>query len=315
MTKRRNKEEFVTEARVIHGDKFDYSDSDFKFMTKKIWIKCLTDDHEQFEQVPYAHLKGQGCPKCGIKKMTQSQCLSLEDFILKSIQIHGDRFGYLKAKYINNQTKVTITCPEHGDFEQTPGNHMLGRGCPKCKTELLASLNRFDTEQFIQKARKIHGWKFDYSKVVYINAITHVTIICPIHGEFRQLPYVHLLGYRCPSCKESKGEALISEILKKYNINFNRQYRIPEIEEIYFYDFYLPDQNLLIEFHGIQHYKFVKHFHKTKEKFLKRLIDDDKKKFLAKEYNYKFLCLKYTLLEKLSKEEFEKQLIYYLNKV
>ena len=315
MAKRRSKEEFVKQAKELHGNKNDYSNSNFEFMTKKINIKCLIDDHGEFEQLPYAHLNGQDCPKCGIKKMTQSQSLTTDEFIKRSIEIHGNRYGYEKAKYINNQTKVIITCFTHGEFLQTPANHMLGRGCPKCKIDMLASISRFDTEIFIQKAKTIHGDKYDYSKAIYINAITPIIIICHKHGEFKQLPYVHLLGFRCPSCKESKGEALIAEIFKKNNINFKRQYRIPEVKEIYFYDFYLPDYNLLIEFHGIQHYKFIYHFHRTKEKFLKRLIDDKKKKEYADIYRYKFLCLKYILLEKTSIEEFENKLMQYINKL
>lgn len=48
------------------------------------------------------------------------------------IQTHGSKYDYSKINYVNNRTKVTIICPEHGEFEQTPSNHKNGAGCPHC---------------------------------------------------------------------------------------------------------------------------------------------------------------------------------------
>lgn len=61
-------------------------------------------------------------------------------------------------------------------------------------------------ERFLDKAYAVHGDKYDYSKVEYINASTKICIICPEHGEFWQTPMAHLRGHGCPKCgKKNKG--------------------------------------------------------------------------------------------------------------
>lgn len=113
------------------------------------------------------------------------------EFIWKAIQIHGYKYNYSKVKYVNYSTKICIICPIHGEFWQTPSNHLNKRkyGCIKC-----GGNKNFTTEEFINKAKLIYGDKYDYSKVKYINAKTKVCIICPEHGEFWQEPRHHLCG-------------------------------------------------------------------------------------------------------------------------
>ena len=105
--------------------------------------------------------------------------MTTEDFISKAIAVHGEKYDYSKVEYVNTLTKVTIICPIHGVFEQRPKVHLGGCGCPYC-----GSSSR-TTETFIKAARRVHGDKYDYSKVKYINSYTEVTIICPNHGEFK----------------------------------------------------------------------------------------------------------------------------------
>ena len=110
--------------------------------------------------------------------------------------MHKGKYNYNKADYQGGNTKITIICPEHGEFEQRPRDHLRGSGCPKCN-----SFNPTRTrDEFISLADEVHDGKYDYSKVNYINAHTKITIICPEHGEFTQLPYVHLRGAGCPYC-------------------------------------------------------------------------------------------------------------------
>ena len=115
--------------------------------------------------------------------------LSNDEFIEKAKQRYGDAFDFSKTKYINSQTNVTITCKIHGDFTINPNFFLNGSiyGCPKC-----SGLRGWDNEKFIEKAKEVHGNKYDYSKVNYVNKRTDVTIICPIHGEFRQNPHNHI---------------------------------------------------------------------------------------------------------------------------
>ena len=187
-------EEFIEQARKTHGDKYDYSKVKYISNRSKVCIICPI--HGEFWQIPYSHLRGIGCPSCGgTKKMTT------EDFIQKAQKVHGDKYDYSNVEYINSQTKVCIICPIHGEFWQTPNNHLKGQNCPKCLNEIRSKKMRTKTTQdFIIEAKKIHGEKYDYSKVSYISSHKKVCIICPIHGEFWQIPKAHLKGEGCKKC-------------------------------------------------------------------------------------------------------------------
>lgn len=193
-----NKEQFIERAKQVHGDKYDYSKVEYINNKTNICIVCPV--HGEFWQTPKNHLKGCHCPKCaGHYTMTTSE------FIEKSIQIHGNKYDYNNVVYKNYKYKVNIICPEHGEFCQLPGNHLKGEGCIKCRNVEMAK-NRADTiDQFIEKAKLVHGDKYDYSKVNYINNSTKICIICPEHGEFWQTPANHInLKQGCPKCYKLK---------------------------------------------------------------------------------------------------------------
>jgi hypothetical protein len=123
--------------------------------------------------------------------------LTTKEFIEKAQKIHGDKFDYSLVKYVNNKIKVKIICKEHGEFEQQPSTHLLGRsGCKKCHINSIRS----NTEEFIQKAKDIHGDKCDYSLVEYVGSKVKVKIICKEHGIFEQTPVMHMAGQNCPKC-------------------------------------------------------------------------------------------------------------------
>ena len=119
-------EKFIEKSKNIHGDKYDYSLSEYTGVFNNIKIICKV--HGVFEQLPNNHFKKLGCPKCsGIKKLTQ------DEFIEKSRLIHSNKFDYSLVQYKNNRKKVKIICPNHGVFEQEPSSHMNnGAGCPFC---------------------------------------------------------------------------------------------------------------------------------------------------------------------------------------
>ena len=180
--------------------------------------------------------------------------LTTADFISKAKKIHGDKYDYSKVNYVNSYTKVCIICPKHGEFWQTPYDHLQGCGCPKCATEKKAASNSQTTAEFISKAKEIHGDKYDYSKVNYVNARTKVCIICPKHGEFWQLPPNHLIGSGCPKCNRSHLERDMSDFLVSNKIGFVEQKQFEWLGRQSL-DFYLPEYNIAIECQGKQHYK------------------------------------------------------------
>ena len=118
-----------------------------------------------------------------------------QQFIEKARIKHGDRYDYSKSKYVLWCRNIIIGCSVHGDFQQTPNNHLHGFGCGRCNKSRSASL-----AEFIEKSHKRHNDRYDYSCVNYINCKTKICIICPTHGEFWQDPTNHVRGYGCRRC-------------------------------------------------------------------------------------------------------------------
>lgn len=184
-------EKYVKEARKVHGNKYDYSRVVYEGALKKICIIC--PEHGEFWKVADAHLRGAGCPTC----VRLSRRSNADVFVAKCKEMYGDFYDYSKVKYVHSKEKVCVICPKHGDFWVTPNNHMRGSRCPACYGTPKKTLM-----QFIDEARKVHGDKFDYSKVVYDGLSKKVCIICPEHGEFWQRPGSHLKGAQCPACSK-----------------------------------------------------------------------------------------------------------------
>ena len=130
--------------------------------------------------------------------------LTTEEFITRSVTAHNNFYTYEKTNYINYKTKVTITCPIHGDFNQRPSHHMNGHGCSKCRASKIAALKKDTQETFISKAKSAHGDLYDYSKVRYLDSATKVEIICTTHGSFWQTPNAHIMKYKCPTCSKEQ---------------------------------------------------------------------------------------------------------------
>ena len=214
MPKKLTTEEFIKRAKKVHGNKYDYSKVKYINYLTKVIIICRK--HGEFEQDFCHHInREQGCVKCGkIKRGKNERKRTGKGIVQKFIKVHGNKYNYSKVKYINSNTKVTIICPEHGKFEQTPSHHLRGVNCPKCRGLYKT------TKEIIQGFRKVHGNKYDYSKFEYVNWNRKGIIICPKHGEFKQSSNNHLGGRGCPFCTlKSQGEVKI--LLEKYFSDFN----------------------------------------------------------------------------------------------
>lgn len=133
--------------------------------------------------------------------MGKFKSLTTEEFVCKARIVHGDKYDYSKVVYIDNKTPVTITCPVHGEFKQRPADHLRGVGCKDCGIIRRNKKNTLTFEQFVEKAKLVHGDKYDYSKVVYVKSKQDVVIICKECGkEFSLTPNEHLCGYGCREC-------------------------------------------------------------------------------------------------------------------
>ena len=199
-----DKGSFVEQANIVHKNRFDYSKVEYVNSQTKVCIIC--PEHGEFWQTPSSHLNGSGCPNCIVKyKDTPS-------FIKVANKVHDKFYDYSKAEYVNAHTPVCIICPEHGEFWQTPDNHINRKSkCPKCsgKTE-------YSTKRFIIESNEIHHNFYDYSKVEYKTMKEKVCIICPEHGEFWQTPDKHLQGNGCPICAIDKRRNSIQKTPEQF---------------------------------------------------------------------------------------------------
>lgn len=158
---RKSNESFITEASLKHNNKYSYTKTNYTGCDFKVTITCPT--HGDFGQVSSSHLRGHGCPSCaGIVRTT------IDEFISRSTIVHNDKYIYRDVIYTNMRTKVTITCPIHGEFKQTPVDHLAGNGCPSC------AVTGFD----VNKLAILYYLKIttDDSKVLYKIGITNRTV-------------------------------------------------------------------------------------------------------------------------------------------
>ena len=298
--KKLDNESWIKKARKIHGDRYDYSKVEYVDSHTKVCIICPV--HGEFWQLPYSHLNGRGCRACKYEKLAKNKNMGAETFIKRAKKIHGDKYNYSKVEYHGCEEKVIIICPKHGEFLQTPTNHLSNHGCPQCGDEERIRKKTKTTEQFITEAKKIHWDKYDYSKSEYKGVLEPIKIICPKHGEFLQRPNDHLNGHGCPSCINSILEKNVREELTKNSIHFEEYYKFDwlineKTKYPYKLDFYLPEYNIAIECQGEQHFKAIKFFGGEKSLHYNIKRDIDKKK-LCISHDIKLL---YFLNEKYNK--------------
>lgn len=331
MPKKLTADIFIQKARIVHGDKYDYSRIIYNGILKKITIVCPKG--HLFEQSPDHHLyRNQGCPFClPNKKLTQTE------FLQRMMKLYGNSLIFDKAIYQNNFTNVSVICPKHGGFTKVPSELFIGNGCVKCSFDIKKTagetvrisqedfINNIDKHypkrfsfvksvfrgimepfiitcykhgdilvnqarnivrfepcaeceqilkqnNFIKRAKEIHGDKYDYSKVIYNLCHKKVIIICKKHGDFLMKPNSHLNRNGCPECRISKGENIISQFLTNHNIDFGKEKKFKDCKDksLLRFDFYLPDFNTCIEFDGYWHFHPYKHDSKRLENIQRR---------------------------------------------
>jgi hypothetical protein len=288
MSQRKTVGEFIEQSKKIHGDKYDYTLTDYKNNNTKVQIICHI--HGSFTIRPNDHLsKKVGCNKCnnaGKSKNDNMRSKILERFK----NIHKDKYDYSLMNYVNFDTKINIICPIHGIFNQTPHHHVNGHGCSKCK-----GLCRLTTEEFITKSKNIHGDRYDYSLTNYKNNRTKIKVLCKIHKEFEVTPNDHMSKKSgCPTCQTSKGEISVENYLKENGIKFVKQHIFKDCRNQLPlpFDFYLPDFNTCIEYDGALHFKSIEWFGGD-ETLLKTKKRDYIKNEYCKKNGIKLIRIKY----------------------
>ena len=225
MSRKVTTEEFIKRAKQKHANKYDYSSIEIDGVDNYIVLKCKK--HGEFSVQPSKHMRGRGCKDCAIEARANKRRKKLKDVIKGFIKAHGNKYDYSKVKYINADTKVKIRCIEHDfEFKQNPDRHRAGAtGCKYCKALILRNKFIKTQEQFLNDAQKVHGKKYDYSKVIYIGAKEDVLIGCSnkLHGYFPQKPDHHINGKEgCPICAEEiRNLGFTIEQINKDNIHID----------------------------------------------------------------------------------------------
>jgi len=210
--------QFIVKARLIHSDTYSYDKVFYKSARTPVTIICKT--HGDFEQMPYIHISGSGCPIC----YKDTQINSTNKFIAKAREIHGDRYDYCDSEYINDQTKIAITCKAHGTFYQRKKNHLDGSGCHECAKQSRLILQN----DFINRSQAIHADLYNYDSANYKGSFDSITITCPIHGNFEQLPSNHLQGAGCKFCAIGKTRSNTDDFILKASLVHHNKYDYTE---------------------------------------------------------------------------------------
>lgn len=222
----------------------------------KIECRCKVCNYEWEDSA--SHLKqGRGCGNC---KKIERRLENAKKFFATSAAVHHNKYDYSKFEYIDSYTKGIIICPEHGEFLQIPNSHIKGRGCPLCA----GNNYKREVSEFSQKTQKIHGLKYDYSKVNYKTCKDKVLIICTRCGQdFWQTPDSYLQGKGCPNCK-LQSQTILYERLKQSFPSDEILFEvgssvIPRLEGQRF-DIYFPKYNIAVEYMEYMEYNIILQF-------------------------------------------------------
>lgn len=248
---------FIEKAIIKHGVFYDYSRTEYKGSAKAVVIIC--PNHGEFIQIANTHIQGSGCPKCYDENRKYIYRKTQSEFLNSANLVHNNKYQY--GEYTNDRTKISIFCPFHGEFKQTPNDHLQGHSCRKCGLRGATQKNIKKQSDFIDECNKKHNFFYDYRKVKYTNAHNKIEIICPEHGLFFQSASHHRRGSKCPKCiQKSTGENIIRQFLIKNKIKFEEQKRFADCvnKKQLPFDFYIEDFRILVEYQGRQHFEPVK---------------------------------------------------------
>lgn len=299
-------DDIIKQFTNVHGNMYDYSLVEYVKKHKPVRIIC--NKHGEFLQTPNNHYRGAGCPSCGRDIVAKLKTLTQEEFERRIRSLYGDQFDLSEAVYINNSTDVEFICKDHGTVYARPANAFNGKLCRKCSGIMVKN-----TEDFVEQADIIHDGKYDYSKVEYVRSAIKVSIRCKEHDiEFLQTPNGHLGGSGCPLCKGSRLEDKVSKLLSERDVLFIPEKRFEgcRAKRTLPFDFYLPDDNVLIECQGRQHYQ-VEKFFGGEERYKERQEYDRIKRDFCEKEGITLVEIPYWFTD----QEIEKVISHNINKV
>ena len=275
--------QFKQEVYNLVGNDYVFLDSYVNTDTK-IKVKHNKCDGV-YEVRPSTFLQGYRCPYCnGNAKKTDKQ------FRQEVYDLVGDEYTFLDS-YVGSQNKIRVKHNKCGNiYKVIPNNFIKGHGCPYC----FGKVKKTD-KQFKQEVYNLVGNEYTFLEH-YRGALTKIKVKHIKCGNiYKVKPAMFLIGYRCPYCNSPKGELIIDKILKSLNISYEPQKTFDDLKDKSYlsYDFYIPDQNILIEYQGKQHYEPINYFG-GEATFKVQKQHDQIKSDYAKEHGYNLIAIPYT---------------------
>lgn len=298
--------DFVSRCLESHEDTYDYSMVEYVNAKTPVIVGCY--EHGSWSVLPNNHMYGRSrCPICARRdaglRIAEANTKDTDWFISVAEELHNFKYDYSETEYRGSREKLWINCPEsgHEPFEQWPRTHLTGKGCKKCGRESSAALLRLSSEEVIGRFVDVHRDRYDYSLSEIYGTDSYIKIGCPekSHGVFNQKVASHLEGKGCPKCRLSKGETMVAKLLDAASIDFQVEFKIQDSvdDKILRFDFYIPNQNVLIEYDGEQHYRPVTFGGMTKEKALevhkKIKSRDHRKNVWALDKGYRLIRIRF----------------------
>jgi len=193
--------EFIAQARKVHGNKYNYESATYRGAKRKLSIVC--PKHGVFEQEAWSHLSGKGCSLCADERVSDISRLSDSEFISRVVEVHGDTYDVGQIKYSGMSKKIEVVCKTHGSFSVQASNFIYRKsGCPKCKNLKTSERSRRTLQSYAEEGAIKHNGKFTYTGISYEGHAAYLTIVCPQHGEFRQLAQSHMRVVGCVKCSK-----------------------------------------------------------------------------------------------------------------
>lgn len=245
-----NKEEVISELKLIHLDKYDYSNiGDIQLKNVQILKVFCKDCNNFFFPTLGNHLKRKsGCPICAKEKRkktykSKKTIINFNSLKIEFNDIHNSKYTYIDDSFSRMTIPMKIICPEHGEFLQKPSNHKNGKGCPECGKNSMKNKLRYSNEEISKILEDKHHYSFDIN--TYTGTKKPMKFFCDKHGEFWQRPMNQLRqDAGCPICSTTKAE---KELLELYPFLLHRNREIIKPLEI---DLLSIDYKFGIEFNG-----------------------------------------------------------------
>lgn len=246
--------QFINEANKVHNKIYNYDFVLYTGFRNPVEIECKL--HGLFSMKPMTHLSGKGCQKCSIENRAARQAKGTLAFIKHANLVHDNRWDYSKSNYITTHIKVSIICPNHGVFEQTPSSHLSGKGCPTCGAESSIDNRKLKFSDFIERSNLAHNNNYTYFENSFTSSHIPTKILCNKHGEFTQRPSSHMRGIGCPECGLEKGDITRTHnsFMNAFELNEldNNDYDTDELKKLVFIKHANEVHNYFYDYSDIQ---------------------------------------------------------------